>query len=75
MAPLINGLKKHSDEFEVIVCVTAQHREMLDQTLSFFGIKPDIDLNLMKSDQSISDLVAKYNYDGIDLPSFAPTLI
>lgn len=58
MAPLINGLKKHSDEFEVIVCVTAQHREMLDQTLSFFGIKPDIHLNLMKSGQSISGLIA-----------------
>lgn len=58
MAPLINGLKKHSDEFEVIVCVTAQHREMLDQTLTFFGIKPDIDLNLMKSGQSISGLIA-----------------
>jgi UDP-N-acetylglucosamine 2-epimerase (non-hydrolysing) len=58
MAPLINGLKRYSDQFEVIVCVTAQHREMLDQTLSFFGIEPDIDLNLMKSGQSISDLVA-----------------
>ena len=58
MAPLINGLKGYSDQFEVIVCVTAQHREMLDQTLSFFGIKPDIDLNLMKSSQSISNLVA-----------------
>ncbi len=58
MAPLIHGLKRHPDQFEVIVCVTAQHREMLDQTISFFGIKPDIDLNLMKSGQSISDLVA-----------------
>lgn len=58
IAPLIHGLNRYSDQFEVIVCVTAQHREMLDQTLSFFGIKPDIDLNLMKSGQSISDLVA-----------------
>jgi UDP-N-acetylglucosamine 2-epimerase (non-hydrolysing) len=58
MAPLIHGFNRHLDQFEVIVCVTAQHREMLDQTLSFFGIKPDIDLNLMKSGQSISDLVA-----------------
>jgi UDP-N-acetylglucosamine 2-epimerase (non-hydrolysing) len=58
MAPLINGLKRYSDQFEVIVCVTAQHREMLDQTLSFFGIEPDVDLNLMKLGQSISDLVA-----------------
>ncbi|WP_216265273.1 non-hydrolyzing UDP-N-acetylglucosamine 2-epimerase [Polynucleobacter sp. AP-Kaivos-20-H2] len=58
MAPLIHDLKKLPNEFEVIVCVTAQHREMLDQALSFFGITPDIDLNLMKSGQTISGLVA-----------------
>jgi UDP-N-acetylglucosamine 2-epimerase (non-hydrolysing) len=58
MAPLVHALKKLPEEFEVLVCVTAQHREMLDQALSFFGITPDIDLNLMKSGQSISSLVA-----------------
>jgi UDP-N-acetylglucosamine 2-epimerase (non-hydrolysing) len=58
MAPLIYGLKKLPNEFEVSVCVTAQHREMLDQALSFFGITPDIDLDLMKSGQTISGLVA-----------------
>jgi len=58
MAPLIHGLKKHPKQFETIVCVTAQHREMLDQALTFFDIKPDIDLNLMKSGQSIGGLVA-----------------
>jgi UDP-N-acetylglucosamine 2-epimerase (non-hydrolysing) len=58
MAPLVHALKKLPEEFEVLVCVTAQHREMLDQALSFFGITPDIDLNLMKSSQSISSLVA-----------------
>ncbi len=58
MAPLIHDLKKLPNEFEVVVCVTAQHRQMLDQALSFFGIVPDIDLNLMKSGQTISDLVA-----------------
>lgn len=58
MAPLVHGLKKLPNEFEVTVCVTAQHREMLDQALSFFGITPDIDLNLMKSGQSIGGLVA-----------------
>jgi UDP-N-acetylglucosamine 2-epimerase (non-hydrolysing) len=58
MAPLVHALKKLPEEFEVLVCVTAQHREMLDQALSFFGITPDIDLNLMKSGQSIGGLVA-----------------
>jgi UDP-N-acetylglucosamine 2-epimerase (non-hydrolysing) len=58
MAPLVHALKKLPEEFEVLVCVTAQHREMLDQALSFFGIMPDIDLNLMKSGQTISGLVA-----------------
>ncbi len=58
MAPLIHDLKKLPNEFEAVVCVTAQHRQMLDQALSFFGIVPDIDLNLMKSGQTISDLVA-----------------
>lgn len=58
MAPLVHALKKLPQEFEVLVCVTAQHREMLDQALSFFRITPDIDLNLMKSGQSIGGLVA-----------------
>ena len=58
MAPLIHGLKKLPEEFEVIVCVTAQHRQMLDQALSFFGIEPDIDLNLMKPGQTVSGLLA-----------------
>lgn len=58
MAPLVHALKKLPEEFEVLLCVTAQHREMLDQALSFFGITPDIDMNLMKSGQSISSLVA-----------------
>lgn len=58
MAPLVHALKKLPEEFEVIVCVTAQHRQMLDQALSFFGIKPEIDLNLMKSGQTVSTLLA-----------------
>lgn len=58
MAPLVHALKKLPKEFEVIVCVTAQHRQMLDQALGFFGIKPDIDLNLMKSGQTVSALLA-----------------
>ena len=55
LAPVIDELR---GKVELIVCVTAQHREMLDQALSFFGIKPDIDLNLMKSGQTVSALLA-----------------
>lgn len=58
MAPLVHALKKLPEEFEVTVCVTAQHRQMLDQALSFFGIKPEIDLNLMTSGQTVSTLLA-----------------
>jgi len=58
MAPLIHRLKELPNEFEVTVCITAQHREMLDQALSFFDIKPDIDLDLMKPGQTVSALVA-----------------
>lgn len=63
MAPLYHELKKNS--FEVKVCVTAQHREMLDQVLDFFEIKPDYDLNLMKSDQTLNELSAAI-LEGID---------
>lgn len=55
MAPLIKELKRHI-EIESIVCVTAQHREMLDQVLDIFKIKPDFDLNIMKSKQSLTDI-------------------
>lgn len=55
MAPVINCFKKNS-AFEVKVCITAQHRQMLDQVLSFFNIKADFDLNLMKPNQNLFDL-------------------
>ena len=58
MAPLIKEFKKH-DHFRVRVCVTGQHREMLDQVLSFFDIEPDIDLALMRQGQTLSDLSAR----------------
>lgn len=58
MAPLINELKRQVDKFEAKVCVTAQHREMLDQVLSFFEIKPDYDLNLMRPGQNLYQLTA-----------------
>ncbi len=57
MAPLAQKFKK-SDGFETKVCVTAQHREMLDQVLSFFGVVPDYDLNLMKPNQNLYTLTA-----------------
>lgn len=58
LAPLILALKNHP-EFECHVCVTAQHREMLDQVLDVFGIRPDKDFNLMKPNQSLADLTAR----------------
>ncbi|UVE70646.1 UDP-N-acetylglucosamine 2-epimerase (non-hydrolyzing) (plasmid) [Burkholderia pyrrocinia] len=57
MAPLVQELKRHP-AFDVAVCVTAQHRQMLDQVLSLFDIAPDFDLNLMRENQSLSDLTA-----------------
>lgn len=56
MAPLINKLK---EAFNVKVCVTAQHREMLDQVLNFFNVTPDFDLDVMSSDQELSETSAK----------------
>lgn len=53
MAPLVKELEKHPDVFESIVCVTAQHRQMLDQVLNLFEIKPDFDLNIMKPNQDL----------------------
>ena len=58
MAPLVKAFLKQSDSFETKVCITAQHREMLDQVLSFFEIIPDYDLNLMKPDQNLYSLTA-----------------
>ncbi|NLN69867.1 MAG: UDP-N-acetylglucosamine 2-epimerase (non-hydrolyzing) [Chloroflexi bacterium] len=59
MAPVIRALKAFPDQIDVTVCVTAQHREMLDQVLKIFDIIPDIDLDLMAHDQSLSDLTAR----------------
>ena len=56
MAPLYHALKALSDEFETKLCVTAQHRQMLDQVLKVFDITPDIDLNLMKPGQDLFDV-------------------
>lgn len=59
MAPLVKWFQKHSDEFEIIVCVTGQHRQMLDQVLTIFDIKPDYDLNIMKQGQDLYDVTAR----------------
>ncbi len=58
MAPLVKEFKKHANLFETKVCITAQHREMLDQVLDFFEIVSDYDLNLMKPGQNLYDLTA-----------------
>jgi UDP-N-acetylglucosamine 2-epimerase (non-hydrolysing) len=58
MAPLVHALKAERDKFEVKICVTSQHREMLDQVMKIFEIEADIDLNLMKQDQNLSNLTA-----------------
>jgi UDP-N-acetylglucosamine 2-epimerase len=56
MAPLYHALKACPEQFETQVCVTAQHRQMLDQVLRVFEISPDIDLNLMKAGQDLYDV-------------------
>ena len=58
MAPLVLEMKKH-EEIDTIVCVTGQHREMLDQVLSIFSIKPDYDLQIMKQGQDLYDVTSK----------------
>jgi len=59
LAPVIKQCQKHADKIETRVCITAQHREMLDQVLDVFAIKPDIDLDIMQPDQSLSQLTAR----------------
>lgn len=59
MAPLVKALQKDSEHFETKVCVTAQHRQMLDQVLEVFGIVPDYDLNIMAPDQDLYDITSK----------------
>lgn len=59
MAPVVHALRARADLFETIVVATAQHRHMLDQVLAIFGITPDIDLDLMQPNQSLSELAAR----------------
>ena len=59
MCPLVKEFQKHPTKFETIVCVTGQHREMLDQVLTIFDVKPDYDLNIMKQGQDLYDVTAR----------------
>ena len=59
MAPLVKEFQKASHEFKTLVCVTGQHREMLDQVLHIFDIKPDYDLNIMKQGQDLYDVTSR----------------
>ncbi|WP_276091096.1 UDP-N-acetylglucosamine 2-epimerase (non-hydrolyzing) [Pedobacter sp. JY14-1] len=58
MAPVVHGFRDQPDFFDIRICVTAQHREMLDQVLDFFNVHPDYDLNLMKPGQNLNQLTA-----------------
>lgn len=58
MAPLVKELEKHNDYFRTVVCVTGQHRELLDQVLRIFDIKPDYDLNIMQQGQDLYDITS-----------------
>lgn len=59
MAPLVKEFQKHPEKFKTIVCVSGQHRQMLDQVLEIFDIKPDYDLNIMKQGQDLYDVTAR----------------
>lgn len=59
MCPLVKEFQKHTGEFKPVVCVTGQHREMLDQVLTIFDVKPDFDLNIMKQGQDLTDVTAR----------------
>lgn len=59
MCPLVKEFQKNTDEFKTVVCVTGQHREMLDQVLTIFDVKPDYDLNIMKQGQDLYDVTAR----------------
>jgi len=76
MIPLVRELKRRPDKFGVEVCLTGQHRQMLDQTNAFFGVKGDYDLDLMRQNQTLGDLTARC-LEGLDvvLESAKPDLV
>jgi UDP-N-acetylglucosamine 2-epimerase (non-hydrolysing) len=76
MAPLVKQFQQHTNTFETRVCVTAQHREMLDQVLNIFEIKPHYDLNIMKSGQNLYDITSNVliNMQSV-LDEFQPDIV
>jgi len=76
MAPVVKKIGEHADLFDMKVCITAQHREMLDQVLRIFNIKPDYDLNIMKHNQDLFTLTGSVLHDMRDvLDTFIPDLV
>lgn len=76
MAPLVKEFQNHKKDFQTRVCITAQHREMLDQVLSIFEIEPDYDLNIMKSGQDLYDITSRVLLGIRDvLKEFQPDLV
>lgn len=76
MAPLVKEFQKDTEHFETKVCVTAQHRQMLDQVLEVFGIMPDYDLNIMAPNQDLYDITSKVLLGLRDvLQDFAPDVV
>src|SRR5690554_1742366 len=76
MAPVVKEFQQHRNMFDVKVCVTAQHREMLDQVLHFFEIKPDFDLNVMHPNQDLFDVTSKVLLGIRDvLKTYSPDLV
>lgn len=76
MAPLVKEFQKDTEHFETKVCVTAQHRQMLDQVLEVFGITPDYDLNIMAPNQDLYDITSKVLLGLRDvLQDFAPDVV
>ena len=76
MAPLVKKFQQHTDIFDLRVCVTAQHREMLDQVLSLFRIVPDYDLNIMKKGQDLYDVTSRVLLEmKIVLNDFLPDIV
>jgi UDP-N-acetylglucosamine 2-epimerase (non-hydrolysing) len=76
LAPLIKEFQNFPNDFELKICVTGQHRELLDQVLDFFNIKPDFDLNLMKSNQTLFDICVEglKGLEGV-LENYNPDLV
>jgi len=75
-APLVLEFRKHQEKFDVKVCVSAQHREMLNQVLTFFEIRPDFDLDIMKPSQNLNEIITRA-IDGVNnvIKEFKPDLL